>query len=226
MKRTPKIVSRKKRALRWLAVACVMLLWLNLQYGFGYLHPRLAMYAREQSIGCGKTEVVFAKMDPDARKLLYLSANEYAALVVRPELEWCGWQASATNTVDCTEERPLRGGLTFLSQERGWKDPEEVLITVPYAWGRVDDPNIVEVQVTYRLSWERITNITDVTQPVTYTASTKASDWKEQDGSRYFLLRIEPQRREGMRAVYQRGTVIGFDATGKVVAEYIMEPYR
>ena len=225
MKRTPKIISRKKRALRWIAIACVMLLWFNLEYHVGYLIPRMTVYSYEQRTGCGKTEVVFAEIDPDAKRIVYLAVNEHAMLVVRPELEWCGWQAGAT-TVDCSEERPLRGGLTFLRQDRGWEDPEEILISVPYAWGRVDDPNIVEVQVTYRLSWESITNTEVVTQPVTYTASTKASDWKEQDGSRYFLLRIEPQSREGMRAVYQRDTIAGLDAAGNVVVKYIMERYR
>ena len=225
MKRTKRTVSRKKRALRWLAVACVMLLWFNLQYHALYPLPCLTVRSYEQELGCGRTEILFRTLDRSTGRLVYLTANEHAMLLVKPESAWLGWQAYA-DVVDCSEEKVLRGGFDVLYQIDRWRESTESHLCVPYAYGRVDDPDIAEVQVTYRLLWSRDTNSDRVVDTVTCTASTYAEDWKDQGGSRYFLLRIEPQQREGMSVVFRGSTVTGLDAEGNVVAKYIVDPYR
>ena len=225
MKRTKKTVSRKKRALRWLSMACVMLLWFNLQYDAFYLIPSLTVRSYEQHVGCGRTEILFRVWDKSARRLMYLSANEDAMLLVKPEATWLGWQGYA-DVVDCSEQQPLRGGFEVFYPIDRWREPVENRLSVPYAYGRVDDPDITEVRVTYRLSWRSNTNLDYETEVVTRMASTCAEDWKEQGSSRYFLLSIEPESREGVTAVYRGSTVAGLDAAGNVVAEYIVRPDR
>ena len=225
MKRMKKTVSRKTRALRWLAVACVMMLWFNLQYHALYPLPCMTVRSYEQHVGCGRTEILFRVRDKHTKRLMYLSANEDAMLLVKPEPSLLGWQGYA-DVVDCSGEQPLRGGFEVFYSMNRWREPEKTHLYVPYAYGRVDDPDIAEVQITYRVSWRSNANLDYETEAVTRTASTCAGAWKEQDDSRYFLLRIEPETREDVTAVYRGIMVTGLDAEGNVVAEYIVDPYR
>jgi len=223
-----KVVSRKKRAIRWMMVAAITIVLFNLQFQIGYIFPHQTLRRIEQSYGCGKTEILFGSTEQTTRQMVYLSANEHAMIFTDPKLAWHGWYDQTGKVTDCSDSKTLRCGFEVLTRANRWDEERYEgqrvpvgYLRVPYAYGRVDDPNIAEVQITYRVRWHSNANVSRITELVTCTASTYEEDWKEQDGSRYFLLRIEPQDKENMTAVYDAVDMTGLDSEGNTVVKYV-----
>lgn len=205
-------INRKRRAIRWIATA-VTLTVLCSAHGLGFLFPRQNLQYLEETTGCGNTDVLFARPDWNAGGVIYLSANEYAMLLVGTYPSLMGWQRQHSEVNDLDKDTEFYCDLVTFRM-RSWEDYGGPGVTYLYGW--VENPEITAVQMTCQVGMrdEYNSNITPGTEQ-NYVVTTCQKDWKEQDGRRYFMVRLEPLDRGKNRAEYQNisYTVLGDDGS-------------
>lgn len=167
--------TRKRKALCLTAVTLVLFFLFQFTYGFCLVHPVQARWEAEQFYGCGSTERICRVQDATVGQQVSLSSNERALLLIGTYSTLSGWSCRDRDAVDCTEDAPFYGGTLRLS--------DGAVDDVVYAYGRVDDPAIESIQLSFRFA-------ADETAPAeTHTSLTGKESWHEKDGQRYFLLR-------------------------------------
>lgn len=213
-----KVPNRKRRAIRCLAVAVVLTLLCN-AHGFGFLFPRQTLRHLEELEGCGRTDTLFARPDWQAGGVVYLSANEHAMLLVGARPSLMGWQRQRGQVDDFSEGTEFRCGLATF-RTRIWEDYGGSGVTYLYGW--VEDPDITEIQLTCQVGMrdEYDSDITPGTER-DYSVTTHQKDWKEQDGRRYFMVRLQPLDTGDTRAEYSQMVYTAYDADGSTLQQQI-----
>ena len=195
------VLSRKRRALRPVLAALVMLFLAQQVFHAGYLLPVQVIRAQEETVGCGRTTIVEMQWEPkvpEAHKtyLVYLTGNENVTMIKGAQLSFlAGWTGDLVKPLD-----ESRGGI--FSAGQFWKSYGEGA-GVCYLFGQIHEPEIQSILVT------------DGHQ----TRTVERADFLEEDGRTYFLLREEAQ----MRPVADRWKrAAALDAAGNVLAEIEM----
>lgn len=174
--------TRRRRAVRQIGAAVLLLVVMNVVWHTYYLFPAQNLWTVEEAWGCGRTEVL--KREWSGGRLWYLTENENAVLLLAQEPSFTGWRSAGANVLDCSGDSPVHSG--FLRAE-GW-----------CAFGRVDDPAVASVQLT----------VYDGLQ-TTDTQLAGDEDWFWRDGQRYFLLRSGAEtRRAKLTALDREGKVL------------------
>lgn len=210
-KRTP-LPSRKRTALRRIAIAAAAVFCVNFFMHIGLLLPIQAIWQLEEREGARHTSVVTRDWAPEIHKthLVYLTENDDTTLFGSAYLTVCGWMAGFSVALDCSEEAPLYAGRSYMGRDDG---------EVWYFFGRVDDPAIETVEVSLRSEeWNETTR----TPSYREIRRLVAEDFLEKDGRRYFLLRDSGEWDSGFGSS-PRPVAIGYDGAGGEVARLEIE---
>lgn len=209
--RTP-LPSRKRTALRRIAIAAAAVFCVNFFMHIGLLLPIQAIWQLEEREGARHTSVVTRDWAPEIHKthLVYLTENDDTTLFGSAYLTVCGWMAGFSVALDCSETAPLYAGRSYMSRDDG---------AVWYFFGRVDDPAIETVEVS--LCAEEYDS-----ESHAYTSREvrrlTTEDFLEKDGRRYFLLRDSGEWDSGFGSS-PRPVAIGYDGAGGEVARVDIE---
>lgn len=202
--RKTKLPSRRRRALRRVLTAAVVLFLVNEILGVGYLFPIQGIRRNEERMGTGRTAVICRERAPEIYQslLLYLTENENVTMLSGTNLSLYGWTEAFGVTLDCTEAAPVHGGWWSMARREGG--------SLFYVFGRVDDPDIDLLQITLGHS--------DPQRAGGLSWGLEREDFIEKDGQFYFLVRNYPvDWRE-----YPSGftvTVLGSDREGNIRAQ-------
>ena len=171
------IPTRRRQALRWLCAVLLLVLMNNIVHHTYYLLPVQPLWETEERFGCGRLRTVTALWEPDMHCIqrMYLRENENATLLSDVCLSFRGWTSRAGVVLDCSGGEPLYAGQMALT----WQDTD----TVYYIFGRVNDPAIASIHVSFRGV---------MTDREVLGLDTRRSEWLEQGGRTYFLLRQPP----------------------------------
>jgi len=174
-----KLPTRKRVALRRMAVAAVVLFIVNYFMHLGLLLPRQAIHEVEERNGTGWTRTVERVWTPEIHKthLAYLSQNEHVTMLSTAYFSPLGWMPGFGNALDCSDGEPLYAGYTYMNRDDR---------TAWFFFGRVDDLEIKEVEIllcaedydsmSHAYISREVRCITDV-------------EILEQNGRRYFLAK-------------------------------------
>ena len=210
-KRTP-LPSRKRTALRRIAIAAAAVFCVNFFMHIGLLLPIQAIWQLEEREGARHTSVVARDWAPEIHKthLVYLTENDDTTLFGSAYLTVCGWMAGFSVALDCSEEAPLYAGRFYMGREDR---------NIWYFFGRVDDPAIETVEVSLRSEeWSETTRTPFYLEIRRLTAE----NFLEKDGRRYFLLRDSGEWDRGFGSSPQP-VAIGYDSAGGEVARVDIE---
>lgn len=205
--RRKKLPTRRRTALRWLCAALLALLLANQIFGIGYLLPAQTLREMEQYWGTGRTKTVYSRVDD--RSVISLSANEQAMIFAQIYPTLVGW-ANTAWVLDCSDPAAIYGSFRDVSREAR---PQ-----IPYAWGRVDDPEITEVRLSFRYALREEEDRERTGPETDFAVATHREDWTEQDGMAYFVLRLDPMGPGYHRVVYRDVTLTGLNDRGETVA--------
>ena len=210
-KRTP-LPSRKRVALRRIAIAAAVIFCVNFFMHIGLLLPIQAIRQLEEREGARHTSVVTRDWAPEIHKthLVYLTENDETTLFGSTYLSIYGWFAGFSVALDCTEEAPLYAGRSYMSRDDG---------KVWYFFGRVDDPAIETVTVS--LCAEEYDSESHAYTGREVRRLTTA-ELTEKDGRRYFLLRDSGEWDNDIGSS-PRPVAIGYDSDGNEVARMDIE---
>ena len=210
-KRTP-LPSRKRVALRRIAIAAVVIFCVNFFMHIGLLLPIQSIWQLEEREGARHTSVVTRDWAPEVHRthLVYLTENDDTTLFGSTYLTIYGWMAGFSVALDCTEEALLYAGRSYMSRDDG---------EVWYFFGRVDDPAIETVAVSLQSEdWDAEAQTFNRRE----VRSLTAAELLEKDGRRYFLLR-DGGEWDSDTCSSPRPVVIGYDSAGSEVARVDIE---
>ena len=152
MKLVKKPWNRRKQALFRIAflIPLVVLLLLTRQYGFTRDH---ALREVEERLGCGPTEVIRELGElpiGDRGWEMFLAANDNALILSGRAFHLgSGWQYYGSPVVDCSLGEPVAAGTCQMDAlERDAYREGDYKQTMVWFYGRVDDPDIQEVEVS------------------------------------------------------------------------------
>lgn len=193
-----KVPSRKRRAIRRLLTALIVVILANQVFHTAYFLPVQVLRMQEELLGVGRTAVIQRQWEPrvaDAHGTytVYFAGNEHVTLLKGVQLSFLqGWTGDLIRVLDCSREAPLYAGQFWKSYRDG--------SAVGYLFGRVDDPAIQTV------------TISDGQQMLTIPRE----DFIEQDGRTYFLMRDQDE----LRFVKNRyRSAQAWDRSGTLIAE-------
>lgn len=211
--KTP-LPTRRKRALKYLAIAAAAVLAVNCTLHVGYLLPIQALRAVEEREGV-HGRIVTRLWEPEVHKtgLFYLMENEDMVLLGNTYLSLLGWNPGFGWALDCTGGAPLHAAETASCREGGE--------TVWHFYGRVDSPEIETVEISLRsvegYDEERGENLYEERQ----TLCAGRGEFLEKEGRQFFLLRCRLEdwpEHSGVNAF-----ALGRNAEGETVAEFPIE---
>lgn len=133
--------TRRRRALRRLVLAAVLLLLTNHLLGVGLLLPIQAVRQEGEHWGTGRTWTVERKRVPVLRQthLFYLTENDRAVLLGDTYLSFLGWETMFGCAVDCTDPAPIHAGYHCIAGTEA---------EVGCYFGRIDDPAIETITIS------------------------------------------------------------------------------
>ena len=210
-KRTP-LPSRKRVALRRIAIAAVVIFCVNFFMHIGLLLPIQSIWQLEEREGARHTSVVTRDWAPEVHRahLVYLTENDDTSLFGSTYLSIYGWMAGFSVALDCTGEAPLYAGRSYMSRDDG---------KVWYFFGRVDAPAIETVTVSLQSEdWDAEAQTFNRRE----VRSLTTAELLEKDGRRYFLLR-DGGEWDSDTCSSPRPVVIGYDSAGSEVARVDIE---
>lgn len=171
--------SRKRVALRRIAVMAAVLMFANSILHLGLLLPRQARLTIEERKGTGWTRTVETRWEPELHPgfLTYLSQNESVTMLSNVYFTHLGWFPGFGNALDCSGEEPLYVGCSYLNRDER---------AVWYFFGRIDDPKIQRIEIAlYAEEYDSMSHA--------YTGREvrRVMDVEilEESGRRYFLAR-------------------------------------
>jgi len=200
---TRSLPTRKRVALRRIAVMAVVLLFVNTILHLGFLLPGQARLTVEERKGTGRTRAVEMNWEPELHLtfLTCLSQNENVTMLSTAYFTYLGWFPGFGNALDCSGEEPLYAGCSYLNRDER---------AVWYFFGRIDEPEIQRIEIvlyaeeydsmSHAYAGREVRRVTDV-------------EILEQSGRRYFLARDDgawdTERDSGPRP-----EVVAYDADG------------
>ena len=203
---TEKLPTRRRVALRRIAIMAAVLFVINFFMHIGMLLPRQAIHEVEERNGTGWTRTVDRMWVPEIHTfhLAYLTQSENVTLFSSAYLTVLGWMPAFSNALDCSEEAPIHAGQSAMSRDEG---------EVWFFFGRVDDPEIERVELSlcaeeyddrsYAQTGREVRRITDV-------------ELLEQSGRRYFLVK-DGREWDYDRDNQPRPLVLGYNAAGEEI---------
>ena len=137
-----KLPTRRRRALRRVGWALLLLLAVNHFFQVGYLLPGQAVRDEEEREGTGRTWTVESRWIPVLypTQRFYLRENENAVLLGNTYFSPFGWQTTMGCALDCSEPAPVYAACHSMS-----RDGKPTLLCY---FGRIDDPAIETVVVS------------------------------------------------------------------------------
>lgn len=165
-------ISRRRRALRWLALLAFMAAWAVIPGRFRFL-PGQAIREAERLGKIGPTQLI-AELPGDRGRML--RGNDKGLMILRlmGTVER-GWDAQARTYLDCSKPAPFHVGFSTYGF---WKDGDYVGMADWF--GRIDDPAAAAVRLELYENGE-----------LRNTFTVEKEDWIEQDGFTYFALEFE-----------------------------------
>lgn len=213
MRRSRKLPTRRREALRHAARALILLLAVQNLLHIGLLLPVQAIHMAEEREGVRGTRVLRRLWEPDICKtsLFYLSASENAVILSDAYLTFLGWLPQFGTALDCTGTAPLYAAERSVSRH---EEPGRHL----FFYGRVDDPAIetVELSLRYISGYGRAGEKNRYEEAVRLTVPEEG--WIERNGRRYFLLSYELEDWPYESGQYTFAA--GRDAAGEIVTEF------
>lgn len=198
-----KLPSRRRKTLRRVLIAAAAVFLVNYVFQIGLLFPIQAIRQNEERMGTGRTEVIRRDWDPGFRWdfVTYLTKSENLVMLSGARLTYLGWMGGFGGMVECVEEAPIHGGTWFLN----WGKRAMI-----YVFGRVDDPDVVELRIQWTIVGDEQSDMWNVS---------KTSEWIEEDGRRYFLCSFG----NANAADYRIPQVVGYDQEGNEIARIELE---
>lgn len=203
-KRTPKLNRRRKALRAAVGTLAAWLVMVHVMY-IGLLFPRQAIWQLEERAGIAHAAYVVERSrtaEIQASMLTYLVGNEEATMLGTAYLTIYGWTPRFSIALDCTEDAPLHAGIYYMSRDER---------NVRYVFGRVEDPEIVRVEVSlcpeevdeqsHYVVGEEVRRLTDLTLT-------------ERDGHRYFLAKDGSPWEADRKAI---PVVYGYDDAGREI---------
>ena len=211
MKQT-KMPTRRRRAIRRVALAAVLLLLIQHCLNVGNLLPMQAIYQVGQREGIGWSWPVQRMAVPEIYRthLVYLTENENAVMLADTYLSILGWMANYGLTLDCTTREPLYAGYRTLV--RG-----ETVVTCYF--GRIDRDDIASIAICIQ---EEIYRQNQVIRREVRRLTVEQEDLLTRDGHRFFLLR-EVAEWDAERVL--RPVIFAYGADGTVLLEQEIDRY-
>lgn len=213
MKKTKKrtrLLSRKRSAVRQIAITLAALFLLNYVMHIGVPLPRLAYHKLEERAGTGWTRVVKRDWAPEIRKthIVYLSGDDTATVFGSVDFTIYGWMPGFGVSLDCTKDAPLYAGRSFMHKDETacW-----------YFFGRVDDPAIETVSIS--LCSEEYDNMSHAY--IGKEIRQVPAEMINRGGHRYFFLQDDGEWDESYST--PRSIVIGYDSAGNEVIRLEIE---
>lgn len=205
-----KLPTRRRRVIRRIVVFLLLLLAVNHVMHLGYLFPVQSIRDVEERQGAPHGATLARIWTPEVHRthLVYLRGSEKAVTIADTYLTIYGWMEGFGWTLDCTEESPLYAGEMTMNQ-RGRQE------TVCCYYGRVDDPEIVRVEVSVRAvgyagtaeTWEETANLP--VEPENFIA---------REEGRYFL--VEDVIDDWPDDTFRQAWITAYDRGGDVVTEF------
>jgi len=201
-----KLPTRKRVALRRMAVAAVALFLINYFMHLGLLLPRQAIHEVEERKGTGWTRTIDRIWVPEIHKthLAYLSQNEHVTMLSTAYFSPLGWMPGFGNALDCSGGEPLYAGYTLMNRNER---------SAMLFFGRVDDPEIERIEIvlyaeeydsmSHAVNGREVCRITDV-------------EILEQSDRRYFLVK-NGEEWDFARDFRPRPHVAAYNAAGEEI---------
>ena len=211
--RKERLSARKGKALRRVLLAAATLFLVNHILLVGLLFPFQALRRLEEREGTGRTAVLRRDWPGEItwNRVIYLSGNANAVMLSDVRLGLFGWVDYPGVALDCSGDGPLWCGWMSLAKR---ENPR-----LFYVFGRVDDPEITRVEVSFQyVDW----NAVGGEARTVFSWTSEEAEWMERDGSRYFLIREYPVdwRYQNIHTV-----AVGYDAEGAEIARSEVERY-
>ena len=209
-----KLYSRPRMALRRLAVFLITLVAVNHLMQLGFLLPVQAIRQVEERQGAPHGATLARLWTPEVHRthLVYLRGSEKAVTIADAYLTIYGWIGGFGWTLDCTEEAPLYAGEMTMYRDGGAHG------TVCCYYGRVDDPEIIRVEVSVRGAYYDETSGTEIWEEA---ANLPVEGFIQREEGRYFL--VEDIQEDWPYDSGRRAWVIAYNRAGDVVTEFQIE---
>lgn len=205
-----KLPTRRRRALRRVGWALLLLLAVNHFFQVGYLLPGQAVRDEEEREGTGRTWTVESRWVPvlHPTQRFYLRENENAVLLGNTYFSPFGWQTTTGCALDCSEPAPVYAACHSMS-----RDGKPTLL---FYFGRIDDPAIETVVVSVEeITYDQGQEIRKELRRLT----AERSDFLIRDGRTFFWL-METRDWEKDPEQIIRPVLTAYEANGTVVEEF------
>ena len=206
---------RKRKALRRIAAAALLLVLINHVFLIGLLFPIQAIRHNEERMGVGWTSVVCRDWSWEIgwNYLAYLTQSEEITMLSGANLGFLGWTNHFGVPLDCSGDAPLYGG--WWSVNRGGDR------TLLYAFGRIDDPAVsrLRIEVQYVEADETTGTVFRTNH---FAWSSQRENWVETNGHTYFLSRKNLSDR-GKYSGISEMVAIGYDGEGNEIVRQELE---
>lgn len=205
-----KLPTRRRRALRRLVWALLLLLAVNHLFGVGYLLPAQAIRSEEEREGTGRTWTVESRWVPALHRTqrFYLRENENAVLLGNTYLSLFGWETGSGCAVDCSEAAPVHVAVQQISRDGK--------ATLHCYFGRIDDPAIETVvvsvqEITYDQGQETRKELRRLT-------AERSAFLTRGERTFFWLMETQDQERETEQII--QPVLIAYGANGTVTEEF------
>ena len=207
-----RILPRRQSALRAAAITLAVMVFMVHVMHLGLIFPVQTVWQLEERAGIEHTRVVKRSPAPEIHRthLAFLSENDDATLFSSCHLTLYGWMAGFHVALDCTEEKPLHAGVSYMNRDenRAW-----------YFFGRVDDPAIQRVEISLCETTYDNMSYAHGGEEVHRMAGIPL---EEQSGRRYFLAKYNGEwDNEEHSWVYP--VLIAYDGNGEEVLRLEIE---
>lgn len=203
-----RILTRRQLALRAAAITLAVMVFVVHVMHIGLIFPIQTVWQLEERAGIEHTRVVDWSRTPEIQRtnIAFLSENDEATMFSSCHLTIYGWMANFHVALDCTGNKPLYTGASYMGRDgrQAW-----------YFFGRVDDPAIQRLEIslceeTYdHMSYAHVGNEVHRMTGI---------QLEEQSGRRYFLVKYNGEwEYSGVRSV-----ILAYDSEGNEVTR--MEP--
>lgn len=199
MKRVKKSPSRRRRALRNVLLA-VLVIVLTQSITLYSLTPMHAIEKGKERGGIfDATEVVTSQWVPELHRFhrLYMIGNENMVALSSAVLRPVGWAGSSVWAVDCAKDLPVHCGSVKMSS------PKNDGKHISFYYGRIDDHNIDRVEIVKVVLDQTPIHPNDFYKYIYDRFVIPRSEWIKYDGHLFFLHKVtEDAKPDGIYDVH------------------------
>ena len=192
-----RLVSRRHRALRNIAIAVLVILLTRYVNLYSLTPIQAIEQAKERSGIFAPTEVVTYCEVPEMHRFhrLYMIENENTVALTNTVLQFIGWTTGSAFAVDCTEDRPVHCGAMALDRSRD-NDGKHLA----FYYGRIDSSSVERVEIVEIVLEKSLTYPEERFNYITDTIDIPRSEWIERDG--YYLFFHETTEEDNPEAQF------------------------